>query len=258
MARENPTWGEQVEWARGRLEEWQMLFYEALAAGSHGKVHEFRRLSQQEGYEGALQQKSTGFAARYAGVRASEEVFFGYPNEARYWANEALRLSQNDLGWVPPVLAQAGDFARAEEIASDMAKRRPRDTLLNERELPQVRAAISISRGDGRAAVDALQPTQRYAKTTVTPTYYRGLAYLQLNQGKEAGAEFQQIVNRTGVLPLALEHSMAHLGLGRAYALQGDNVRARRAYQEFLTLWRDADPDIPILIAAKSEYAKLQ
>ncbi len=139
-----------------------------------------------------------------------------------------------------------------------MASRRPMDTLLNERDLPQVRAAISISRGNGTAALDALKPTQRYARTTVTPTYLRGLAYLQLTQGKQAEIEFQQIIRRAGVLPLVLEHSMAHLGLGRAYALQGEIAKARAAYQDFLTLWKDADPDIPILIAAKSEYAKLQ
>ncbi len=80
---------------------------------------------------------------------------------------------------------------------------------------------------------------------------------LQLNQGKAAEAEFRQIVNRKGVLPLALEHSMAHLGLGRASAIQGDTVKAKAAYRDFLALWKDADPDIPILIAAKAEYAKL-
>ena len=247
----------QVEWARGSREEWQMLFFEALAAGSHGKVREFRRLSQLA-YNGALRQQSTGLAARYAGVRASEEVAFGYPWEARHWATEALRLSQNELGWVLGVLALAGDLAHAEAIANELARRRPTDALLNERDLPQVRAAISISRGNGAAAVDALQSTKRYAKVTVTPSYYLGLAYLQLSQGKEAEAEFQQIVNRAGVLPLALEHSMAHLGLGRAYALQGENVRARREYQEFLTRWKDADPDVPVLKQGKIEYAKLQ
>ena len=246
----------QMDWAHGRLEEWQMLFNEALAAGAHGKAREFRRLSQQA-YDGALRQKSPGFAAKYAGVRASEEMAFGYPSEARHWATEALRLSQNELGWSPAVLALAGDVARADVITNELTRRRPTDTLLNERDLPQVQAAISISRGDGAAAVDALQPTLRYAKTTVTPTYYRGLAYLQLSQGKEAEAEFQQIINRTGVLPLALEHSMAHLQIGRAYAMQGDTAKAKAAYQDFLTLWKDADPDVPILIEAKAEYAKL-
>jgi tetratricopeptide (TPR) repeat protein len=168
---------------------------------------------------------------------------FGYPREARYWAAEALRLSEND--WSPDVLALAGDFTRAEAIANELARRRPKDVRLNERDLPVVRAAISISRGDGKAAVDAPQPTHRYAKTSVTPTYYRGLAYLQLGQGKDAESEFQQIVDRTGVSPLALEHSMAHLGLARAYSLQGETVKAKAAYQDFLTLWKDADPDIP-------------
>jgi DNA-binding winged helix-turn-helix (wHTH) protein/tetratricopeptide (TPR) repeat protein len=246
----------QVDWARGKLEEWQMLHFQALVAGSRGRVREFRRLSQQA-FEGALRQKSTGFAARYAGIRASEEAVFGYPDEARRWATEALKLSQNELGWIPAVLAQAGDSARAEKIASSLAKRRPTDTLLNERDLPQVRAAILISRGNGAAAVAALQPSQRFAKTTVAPVYLRGLAYLLQRQGKEAEMEFSQIVTRAGVLPIALEHSMAHLGLARAYALQNDNVRACEAYGEFRTLWEDADPEVPTLKQAKAEYVKL-
>jgi tetratricopeptide (TPR) repeat protein len=248
---------QEVAWARGRREEWQMSFLEALAAGAQGKVNEFRQLSQQA-YEGAIRQKSIGMAARFAGIRASEEVIFGYPGEARHWATEALRLSQNELGWMPTILALAGDTGRAEAVASELRTRHPADTLLNERDLPQVRAAILISSGNGAAAVDALQPTLRYAKTTVTPSYVRGLAYLQISEGKKAEDEFQQIVNHKGVLPLALEHPIAHLGLGRAYMLQGNAVRAHEEYMKFLALWKNADPAVPIFKQAKMEYEKLQ
>jgi DNA-binding winged helix-turn-helix (wHTH) protein/tetratricopeptide (TPR) repeat protein len=247
----------EVEWARGRREEWQMSFLQALVAGAQGKVNEFRLLSQQA-YEGALRQKSTGMAARFAAIRASEEVIFGYPGDARRWATEAQRLSQNELAQVPAILAFAGDSARAESVASDLRTRHAADTLLNERDLPQVRAAILISSGDGVAAIDALQPTLRFVKTTVTPSYARGLAYLQISQGKKAEDEFQQIINRKGVLPLALEHPIAHLGLGRAYTLQGNEVRAREEYIKFLTLWKNADPGVPIFKQAKMEFERLQ
>jgi len=88
--------------------------------------------------------------------------------------------------------------------------------------------------------------------------YPRGLAYLQARRGAEAAAEFQKIVDHRGIGPTAIEHSLAHLGLGRAYVLTGDNAKAKAAYQDFFALWKDADPDIPILKQAKAEYAKLQ
>jgi eukaryotic-like serine/threonine-protein kinase len=129
---------------------------------------------------------------------------------------------------------------------------------MNERDLPSIRGAIAITRNDGTTAEAALRPAQRYAKTTVVPAYLRGLAYLQTKQGKEAAAEFQQIIDHPGVFTFAIIHSMARLGLARAYALQGDASKALAAYQDFFALWKDADPDIPVLIAAKSEYAKLK
>jgi eukaryotic-like serine/threonine-protein kinase len=128
----------------------------------------------------------------------------------------------------------------------------------DERDLPEVRAAIAISRSNGAAAVEALKSAQRYAKTNIGSVYLRGLAYLQLKQGKEAAAEFQQVIERKGVLPPSIHHPTAQLGLARALALQGDTAKARAAYQDFFALWKDADPDIPILIAAKAEYAKLK
>ena len=247
----------QADWARDRPDEWQMLFEEGLAAGSRGRVGEFRRLLQLA-YEGALRKKAEGLAARYAFVRSSFEMAFGYPLEAHRWTTESLKLSHNQF--FPPaiILALTGDPARAQEVADELAKRYPTDTLMNEHDLPSIRAAIAISRNDGTAAEAALRPAQRYSKTTIIPSYLRGLAYLQTKQGKEAAAEFQQIIDHRGVFALAIIHPMARLGLARAYALQSDAPKARAAYQDFFALWKDADPDIPVLTDAKSEYAKLQ
>src|SRR5713101_5768605 len=247
----------QVEWARGKADEWLMHLDEAMEAGSGGRAREFRRLWQQA-YDGALRQKAEGMEAIYSCTRGHYAVAFGYPSEAREWANECLKISHNELGsWAALILAQAGDWARAQAVVDDLAKRRPTDTLLNETELPQARAAIAISRGNGEAAEEAVQSARRYEKTQFGTGYFRGLAYLKAKKGKEAAAEFQQVISRDGIGPLWLAHPMARLDLARAYALQGDTSAARKAYQDFFALWKDADPDVPTLIAARAEYAKL-
>ncbi len=247
----------QVEWARGKPDEWSMHLDEAMEAGSGGRAREFRRLWQLA-YDGAARQKAEGLEATCACIRGHYAGAFGFPSEAREWANKCLKLSHNELGWwAALILAPTGDSARAQAVVDDLAKRRPTDTLLNETDLPQARAAIAISRGNGEAAEEVLRPARRYEKTRFGTTYLRGLGYLRSKQGKEAAAEFQQVISRDGIVPLWLAHPMARLDLARAYALQGDMPAARKAYQDFFALWKDADPDVPTLIAAKAEYAKL-
>ena len=110
-------------------------------------------------------------------------------------------------------------------------------------------------------AIEALQAATPYELGTaqgLLPIYIRGQAYLQAKRGAEAAAEFQKIVDHRGITPTFPEHSLAKLGLGRAYRLTGDSAKARAAYQDFFALWKDADPDVPILKEAKAEYAKLQ
>jgi len=246
----------QVEWARGKPDEWSMHLDEAMAAGSGGRAREFRRLWQLA-YDGAARQKAEGLEAICSCIRGGYAIAFGFPSEARAWANECLKLSHNELAWPAAILAQAGDSARAQAIVDDLAKRRPTDTLLNETDLPQARAAIAISRGDGEAAEEAVRSARRYERTQYGTGYFRGLAYLKSKKGKEAAVEFQQVISRDGIIPLWLAHPMARLDLARAYALQGDTSAARKAYQDFFALWKDTDPDVPILVQAKSEYAKL-
>jgi tetratricopeptide (TPR) repeat protein len=133
--------------------------------------------------------------------------------------------------------------------------------------LPTLRAKLGVSRGNASAALESLraatsyelgQTTEStYGWTALYPVFVRGEAYLAARQGSEAAAEFQKILDHRGIVLNSPIGALAHLGLARAYVLQGDNAKARSAYQDFLTLWKDADPDIPILIAAKVEYAKL-
>jgi hypothetical protein len=127
--------------------------------------------------------------------------------------------------------------------------------------IPVAQAALEVTRGDSEKAIQLLEPTRRYEfgrNWRFLPLYIRGLAYLGGHEGKEATEEFRKIIARRGIAPLAPEWALAHLQLGRAYVISGNIAGAKTAYQGFFTLWKDADPHIPILRQAKAEYAKLQ
>jgi predicted Zn-dependent protease len=160
---------------------------------------------------------------------------------------------------VAGVLAMVGDSVRAQALAEDLAKRFPENTELHLKCLPEIRANIALSHNEPSRAVEFLQVTSPYDLTDgLYPPYARGQAYLALHRGAEAATEFQKILDHRGIVGNSLIGALAHLQIARAFALQGDTAKAKAAYQDFLTLWKDADPDIPILKQAKAEYARLE
>jgi predicted Zn-dependent protease len=161
-------------------------------------------------------------------------------------------------------LARAGDTARAEKLAAELDKTFPLSTMVQRYWLPTIRAAVALERKDPNRAIELLQAASTVElglPTNLTiflcPVYLRGEAYLMLHDGKAAAAEFQKFIDHRGVVINFPWGALARLGLARAYALQGDTAKARAAYQDFLTIWKDADPDLPVLKQAKAEYAKL-
>jgi tetratricopeptide (TPR) repeat protein len=173
--------------------------------------------------------------------------------------------------------AMVGDTARAESSARDLGKRFPLDTQMQSLWLPAIQAQLALGKKNPTAALTALQAAtpiefgnNPFGNNTscLYPTYIRGEAYLAAGQGKEAAAEFQKILDHNGIVWNCWTGALAHLGVARANALQSRTsqgadadaarVRALAAYKDFLTLWKDADPGIPILKQAKAEYAKLQ
>jgi len=164
-------------------------------------------------------------------------------------------------------LARIGDFSRANALADELQKTHPQDTLLQFYSLPSIRAAAELSRGDATKAEDFTENARPYELGSPTtpptdlrslyPIYVRGQAYLAMHRGNAAAVEFQRILDHRGLNGNSPLGALAHLQIGRAYALSGNPEKARAAYQEFLTLWKDADPDIPIYKQAKAEYAKL-
>jgi hypothetical protein len=159
----------------------------------------------------------------------------------------------------------AGDSTGRTRLADDLAKRFPEDTFVQSNYLPTIQAADWLGGGDAARATEALAAAARYdlggnqtLNIVLYPIYLRGEAYLTANRGSAAAAEFQRILDHPGVVRNEPIGALAHLGLGRAFALSGDKIKAKLAYQEFLNLWKDSDPDIPVLQQAKAEYSKLQ
>jgi predicted Zn-dependent protease len=149
-------------------------------------------------------------------------------------------------------------------MTGDLRKRFPSDTIVNSYWLPVIEASLDLKQGSAQRAVDLLRGTTAYELTTslwggmLFSIHVRGQAYLTAHDGGAAAGEFLRMIDHRCVAGNRVQGALAHLGLGRAYALTGDKEKARAAYQDFLALWKDADPDIPILKQAEAEYAKLQ
>ena len=162
-------------------------------------------------------------------------------------------------------LARAGDTTAAEKLATELDKTLPLDTLVQRYWLPSIRAAVALAHKDPNRAVELLNPASTVELSQPTnltvilcPVFLRGEAYLMLHDTNRAEEEFQKFTDHYGLVLNFPWGPLARIGLARSYAIQGSTVKARAAYQDFLTLWKDADPDIPIFKQAKAEYAKLQ
>jgi eukaryotic-like serine/threonine-protein kinase len=201
---------------------------------------------------------------------AFREAFFGITSTPRQYASEALALSagRDIQAQAALALVLVGDAAKAQALADDLAKRFPQDTIAQFIEIPAIRAELALQHGDPSKAIDILQSAAPYdlADGVVLP-YIRGQAYLAVKQGSAAVAEFQRIIDHSGIVLNSPIGALAHLQIGRAYALEAQSsqgadagtarANARKAYQDFLALWQHADADIPLYKQAQSEYAKL-
>jgi eukaryotic-like serine/threonine-protein kinase len=253
---------QQVAWASGKpgLED-VLLASEADTAAYSGRLGKARGFSR-GAVASAERAEEKETAASYESGAAVREAHFGNAPEAQRLAAAALGLStgKDVQCGAALALALAGDAVRAQSLTDNLAKRFPEDTALRYHCLPDLHAQLALDRNDASKAIEALQaaaPTEM-GIGGLHPAYMRAEAYLAAHEGIEAAAEFQKILDHRGIVLNSPIGALAHLGLGRAYVLQGDTAKARAAYQDFLTLWKGADPDIPILIAAKSEYAKLK
>ena len=262
---QNDTAGmaQQVAWSAGKLGvEDGFLSNEAETAAYSGRLGKSREFTRQA-VALAMHAEEKEVAANYETNAALREALFGNPAESRQQAAAALALSTGrDVQYgVALALAFAGDAPRAQMLADDLSKRFPKDTVVQFNYLPTMRAQLAVSHDDYPKAIEALQTAVPYELSFfggLYPVFVRGGTYLAAHQGSEAAAEFQKILSHRGIVLNEPIGALAHLQLGRAYAMQDDTAKAKAAYQDFLTLWKDADPGIPILKQAKAEYAKLQ
>jgi eukaryotic-like serine/threonine-protein kinase len=264
--------GMERETARGQGEsgtEDLISVQEAFALAYSGHLQQARRKSQRA-VDLAQQSAQRERAALFESGAALREAFFGNAAAARQTAMVVLELSKGrEVEYAAAfALALSGDSSRSQELADDLERRFPEDTAVRFSYLPALRALLTLNHGEPAKAIELLQIAVPYELGTppsgdygffgaLYPVYMRGEAYLAAHQGAEAAAEFQKILDHRAIVISDPIGSLAHLQLGRSFAISGDKAKARAAYQDFLTLWKDADPDIPILKKAKAEYAKL-
>jgi len=251
------------------FEDW-IADHDAFAAAYSGRLRQAGILEKRAS-DLAQQAGQSERAAIFQTGRAVWEGFFGNSTVARTSALAALKISNDKEAEYGAAfgLALAGDSVRAQALADDLEKRFPEDTSVRFSYLPSVQALLALNHGEPSRAMEILQVAVPYELGTqrswihgnfgaLYPVYVRGLAYLALHQGAEAAAEFRKILDHRGIVVSDPVGAAAHVQLARAYALMGDPAKAKPAYQDFFILWKDADPDIPILQQANAEYGKLQ
>ena len=261
-----------VALAKGKhVAEHAIAHAEALALARSGHLEAAQR-SSGRAMDLALQEGQREAAASYQAARGVWEALCGNAAEGKRNAQAALELSRGrDVQYTAGLaLALSGDFYRSEELAGDLEKRFAEDTFVKFTYAPVLRALAALGRGKPAESAEHLQIALRYELAVnglnfnhfylggLHSAYVRGEALLAAHRYPEATAEFQKILDHRGIVGADPIGALAHLQLGRTFALAGDKAKAKTAYQDFLTLWKEADPDIPILKQAKAEYAKLQ
>jgi DNA-binding winged helix-turn-helix (wHTH) protein/Tfp pilus assembly protein PilF len=249
-------------------EDW-ISDHEALVLAYAGQLRQSRAMSQRA-EELAEQANQLEEAALFEAGAALREAFFGNASVARERATAALGLSKNkDVQYGAAFsFALAGDSSRAEMLAKDLEKRFPEDISVRFSYIPSIRALLALNRREPAKAVELLEVSVPYELGAphssmhgffgaMYPLYVRGMAYLAAQQGREAAAEFQKILDHPGIVVSDPIGALARLQLGRSYLVSGDRTRAKSAYRDFLNLWKDADREIPIFKQAKSEYTSL-
>jgi hypothetical protein len=266
--RDSARMEQQLTWSAGKPgAEDLLLSAQSDTEAYYGRLSKARDFSRRA-MDSAIRSDSRETAALWQANAALREAEVGNFALARQSVGAALALAPGrDVKVLSALaLARVGDNARAKAVVEQLEKSDPLNTVLKLYWLPTLKAAIELNGGNSEKALVFLEAAAPYElggpppmqQGTLYPVHIRGQSYLAAHNGPAAAAEFQKFLNHRGIVMNSLPGALAHLGLGRAYAISGDTAKARAAYQDFLTLWKDADPDIPLLKEAKAEYAKLQ
>jgi len=249
---------EQLDWAAAKRDEAQI--WQAQAADFNGELAKANQFCDRA-VELARRSDSKELTSQTLLQQAWRNATFGNCGPVSQMANRALELSRDQANMIiaANAFAACGQAGPARSLVDELSKGFPLDTLLNTVSIPLIRAQIELNRGNAAQAVQLLEPARKYEVFgEFWPPYVRGQAYLKQRSGPQAATEFQTIIDHRGWYPLSPLYPLAHLGLARAAALAGDMPKARKSYQDFFTLWKDADPSIPLLVEARKEYEKLK
>jgi tetratricopeptide (TPR) repeat protein len=257
---------QQLDWAVGKPgdEDW-LLSTQSDTEAYYGRMVKARDFSRRA-VDSAVRADSKETAAFWQVNAALREAELGDTLRARQGVTAALALSPGRDVKVAAALtlARTGDLPRAKALAEELERTYAANTLLKVYWLPTINAAIAVNEGNSSQALLDLEPAAPYELgepsfiNYLYPAYVRGQAYLLAHNGTAAAGEFQKLLDHRGIVQNFVTGSLAHLQIGRAYAMAGDTPKAKAAYQDFFTLWKDADPDIPVLKQAKAEYTRLR
>jgi len=251
---------QHVDWANSRQGEFGHLNWQSWTAAFAGQGRQARAFASRA-FDAAAGRNAKEVAANSATTQALTDAVFGNCKQVKEDTAKGIALAHTAYPFWDAAIALAvcGEVGRAQALVDEYAKRFPKNTLGKAIWLPMIRATTELRRNNPAHAIDLFEGTKQYeAAAKFWPPYIRGQAYLKLRKGSEAAAEFQKILDHRGWDPTSYLYPLAHLGLARAAALKGDVAGSRKAYQDFLALWKDADADLPILIEAKKEYAALK
>ena len=251
---------EQIAWAKDRPDEYRAVYWLAQSSSFRGQ---WRKSNEHLGRatELAERAKAREAIAVYTADHAVRAAWLGQFAQSTALAQSALKIERNRnvLTRAALAFALAGDAAKAQPLIQELEEKHPKDTLVNQVWLPEIKAAIELRKNNAQAALELLEATKRYeASAALSSQTLRSMVYLKLGQGAQAVAEGRKVLDHRGHAPLSLLWPLAHLTVGRGSAVQGDTAQARKSYEEFFALWKDADQDVPIFIDAKKEFARLK
>ncbi|MGZ5481264.1 MAG: protein kinase domain-containing protein [Pyrinomonadaceae bacterium] len=256
---DSATMQQQIDWLSGRPDEYLAQGWQSETAAFLGQLKKSQEFSD-SALESAERRDQKDVAAQIAVAAAARDALFGDCARLKEQTTKALGLTNRQVTTANAAnaLAGCGEFTQAQNLIAELTRRSPTDTVLNKILAPLVQARMELQRDNAAQAIQLLEttrPFEGYALFQIA--YLRGQAYLKQQKGAEAAMEFQKILDHRGSQPTSPIYVVAHLGLARAAALQGDTAKARKAYQDFFALWKDADANVPVLIEARKEYDKL-
>jgi serine/threonine protein kinase len=265
LQKDNPAMQEQWSWAVGKPgADYDFLYGRAQVESYHGQYRDYRRFLTQA-KDLAAKEGSLLDADLYNSDYAMHEAEAGNSAQARRIAGNSLKGVQNRATQLvlALALARAGDNAPAQKLADTISQEAPLNTMVQNYSLPTIRAAIKLNMNDPAGAVEILRATAKYELAmpggfdSLYPVYIRGLAYLRMGEGRLATTEFQKLLDHPGIIGRFVIGALSHLQMARAQKMAGNEAAARKSYEDFLTLWKDADADLPVYQQAKAEYAEL-